>query len=477
MIFTTYEYILFLFIVFVLHWTVPEKWRKELLIVASYVFYCTWDWRFGFLLLGLSLFNWAYANRVLSRNYSTGAIAAGVAVNLGALVYFKYTKFILVNAADVAQLFGSTWQPSFGDIILPLGLSFFTFQGIAYLVDVAGGEEPLHSLRDFLLFKALWPQLVAGPIIRLSEIREQIEGTRTLDYPDVAEGSRRIVFGFFKKWVLADNLAPYVDSIFGAATPPHFADAVVGAIGFGLQIYFDFSAYSDIAIGTARLFGFRFPENFNWPYAAVSPQDFWNRWHMTLSRWIRDYLYTPYAFALRRRPRLAPTGLLVAMALCGLWHGAQWTFVLWGVWHGLLLLLNQSPIGRRFFVAPDRRASVSMFHRVAASAVTLILVFAGWIFFRATSIHQAMVFFRTILTFHGGLHPALIRENVVLFVGAMFAAVLSAQLLRGFLSRRPDFARRVIPAPGLLRPLAYALIIIAIIVFEPSSRAFIYFQF
>src|SRR6478672_7658350 len=171
--------------------------------------------------------------------------------NLGALVYFKYTKFILVNAADVAQLFGSTWQPSFGDIILPLGLSFFTFQGIAYLVDVAGGEEPLHSLRDFLLFKALWPQLVAGPIIRLSEIREQIEGTRTLDYPDVAEGSRRIVFGFFKKWVLADNLAPYVDSIFGAATPPHFADAVVGAIGFGLQIYFDFSAYSDIAIGTA----------------------------------------------------------------------------------------------------------------------------------------------------------------------------------------------------------------------------------
>jgi alginate O-acetyltransferase complex protein AlgI len=165
------------------------------------------------------------------------------------------------------------------------------------------------------------------------------------------------------------------------------------------------------------------------------------------------------------------------MALCGLWHGAQWTFVLWGVWHGMLLLLNQSPIGRRFFVTPERRAGVSRLHRIAASAVTLILVFAGWIFFRAASIHQAMVFFRSILTLRGGLRPALIRENVILFVGAMFAAVLSAQLLRGFLSRRPDLARRVVPAPGLLRPLAYALIIIAIIVFEPSSRAFIYFQF
>lgn len=477
MIFTSYTYLLFLLVIFAVHWSVPAGWRKPVLIGASYVFYGTWDWRFGCLLLGLSVFNWLYARWVLTPEPRTWTLSFGVSVNLGALLYFKYTSFILANAAEAVRLFGAAWHPTVGDIVLPLGISFFTFQGIAYLVDVAAGEEPLYSLRDFLLFKALWPQLIAGPIIRLSEIRDQLsDAPKVITYDDLSQGSKRILFGFFKKVVFADNLAPYVDTVFSSAATPHMLDAVVGTLGFGLQIYFDFSAYSDIAIGSARLFGFRFPENFNWPYAAASPQQFWGRWHMTLSRWIRDYLYTPLVFANRRRPRYAPIWLLIAMALCGLWHGARWTFVAWGAWHGTLLLMNQTVL-RGFFPTADGRTAVSWPRRLSATAVTLTLVYIGWIIFRSASVAQALVLLESVATFRGGLRPAIVRENVVLFVGVLFLGVLVAQIARDFLARRPGLLPRVEAIRGWLRPMAYTAMILAIVAFDKSSKAFIYFQF
>ena len=275
----------------------------------------------------MSLFNWAYARRVVSKVESTGVLIAGIAVNLAPLLYFKYTGFFLSNMVSAANL---CWGPDgtlrLPDIILPLGISFFTFQGIAYLVDVASGEEPFESASDFLLFKGFWPQLIAGPIIRPGEIREQILGERALGYENFSFGCRRILHGFFKKVVLADTLAPFVDMVYLPGAAPNAVDAAVGTLAFGLQIYFDFSAYSDIAIGTARLFGFVFPENFDWPYLSRSPQEFWARWHMTLSRWIRDYVFTPMTFAFRDRPSTAMVWLLVAMVVCGFWHGAQWTF-------------------------------------------------------------------------------------------------------------------------------------------------------
>ncbi len=341
MIFTSYTYIAFLLAVFLLHWSVPVSWRKPLLIVASYIFYCSWRWEFGFLLLGVSFFNWSYGRWVLPRWPSLSMLLLGVAANLTPLVYYKYSSFLIQNAAIMTHWFGSDWVPPAMSILLPLGISFFSFQGIAYLVDVATGEEPLQRLSDFLLFKSFWSQLIAGPIIRLHEMRQQLETPRELDYEDLAIGCERILFGFFKKIVLADNLAPIVDLVFLSKGNANALDTVVGILGFGMQIYFDFSAYSDIAIGSARLFGYRFPENFNWPYAAHSPREFWNRWHMTLSSWIRDYVFTPLTFLSRNRPALGMMWLIVAMALCGLWHGAQWTFVVWGIWHGVLLVANQ----------------------------------------------------------------------------------------------------------------------------------------
>jgi alginate O-acetyltransferase complex protein AlgI len=475
MIFTSYTYLLFLAVVFVIHWSLPSAARKLFLVVASYVFYCSWKWQYGFLLLGVSLFNFTYARWVLARSASTGALVLGIAVNLSLLIYFKYTNFFLANAAGVGRVFGLHWQAPILDIILPLGISFFTFQGVAYLFDVASGEEPLEHLLDFMLFKALWPQLIAGPIVRLHEMRDQIISPRTLDYSDVAEGCQRILFGFFKKVALADNLAPSVEMVFFSSSPANAVDAITATLGFGMQIYFDFSAYTDIAVGTARLFGFRLPENFNWPYLSASPREFWNRWHMTLSFWIRDYLFTPMMFASRRRPGLAPLWLLIAMALCGLWHGAAWTFVLWGVWHGVLLALNATVL-KNVFPPPDEtlKAKVSLFRNLLGMAATFLLVNVGWVLFRARSMGQALSLFHAIAVFRGRFRPSILRENDVLLVVVVFAGMLTAQVIQSL-----KWPRRVLPqwSLPLLRPALYALMIVTIIVADREAQAFVYFQF
>ncbi len=467
MIFTSYTYVAFLLAAFLIHWTLPNGARKPFLILASYVFYASWDWRFCFLLLALTLFNWAYARFVLRRD-DPGPLWPGVVVNLAPLILFKYTTFLVANAAAVGHMFGATWREELPfRILLPLGVSFFTFQAIAYLVDVATGEKPFAFL-DFMLYRALWPQLIAGPIIRPGEIRNDLEGLRTLDYDDCAEGGRRIIVGFFKKIVLADALTPVVDSVF-LSRAPNALDAGVALLGFGLQIYFDFSAYSDIAIGSARLFGFHFPENFDFPYRSRSPQELWSRWHMTLSRWIRDYVFTPLAFVTRQRPRMTTLWLFVAMAVVGLWHGAQWTFVAWGMWHGLLLVTNQTLL-KRFF----ERSAESRARSLIVAATTFTLVTAGWLLFRAESLAQAADFFRAIVTLRGGVRPSVLRVNGILMVLMDFFGLLAVQAIAGM-----SFPRRIRGTAllRLARPVAYALLIVAIIVLDQEARKFVYFQF
>jgi alginate O-acetyltransferase complex protein AlgI len=475
MIFTSYTYVLFLFAVFVLHWLVPSAWRKPLLVIASYVFYASWLWQYSALLLAVSLFNWAYGGWVLPAAKSNKPLVAGILVNLVPLIYYKYSMFFIANAAAAANVVGADWNPGLRNIIIPLGISFFTFQGIAYLFDIATGEKPLRNVVDFLLFKALWPQLIAGPIIRIQEIRSQIEGQRTLDYANVAAGADRIVRGMFKKVVLADTLAPIVDTVFITQGQPHALDTLFGTLAFGLQIYFDFSAYSDIAIGSALLFGFRFPENFNWPYVASSPQEFWNRWHMTLSRWIRDYLYTPLSFAVRDRPTLAPLWLLVAMAICGLWHGAQWTFVIWGLWHGVLLVAGHTVLKRYFARAAEPSARTS-FLGLSAWALTFTGVMVGWLIFRAPTLGQAWSMLHSVITLTGGVTPGILRVNNMLIVSCMFAGLILLQTMR------PPAVRLVALQPAARwlrfgRPLAYSLLILLIIILDQEAKAFVYFQF
>jgi len=477
MIFTSYVYLLFLLVMFILHWSVPVGWRRQVLIAGSYFFYCTWDWPLGFLLLGVSLFNWSYGRWISRKADLAWPLFAGILVNLSPLFYFKYSNFVFSNLSTVVQFAGGGWKYNIADIILPLGISFFTFQGIAYLVDIWAGEKPFEKLCDFLLFKAFWPQLIAGPIIRTHEIYDQIMAERVLSYENIAFGSQRIIFGFFKKVVLADSISPYVDSIFLHGTSPNAIDGVFGALGFGLQIYFDFSAYSDIAIGSARLFGFKFPENFNWPYSSASPQDFWNRWHMTLSRWIRDYVFTPIQFATRHYPLMAPFCVLGAMATCGLWHGAQWTFIFWGCWHGILLILNYSVLKDFFFNKKKGVNSWSYYFRhISAMAVTYIMVNLAWILFRAQTLADAINIFSAIFALKGGLHPAIIRESVVVFIGLVIILLGVMQITRGWFERL-IFSESLSPVHVACRSVVYLLLIVAITIFDKSSKAFIYFQF
>jgi len=473
MIFTSYTYIFFLAVVFALYWGIRPAWRKALLVCASYVFYCSWKWELGFLLLFVSLFNWSYARWVLPKAQTWIPLASGVLVNLAPLIYFKYTNFLVGN---IVNLFGGKFEPF--DILLPLGISFFTFQGIAYLVDVSAGEEPMSNVLDFLLFKGFWPQLIAGPIVRLDEIRGQLETRRTLAYPEFALGCQRILTGFFKKIVVADSLAPAVDMVFTSAATPNAVDAVAAILGFGLQIYFDFSAYSDIAIGSAHLFGFTLPENFNWPYSARSPQEFWARWHITLSRWIRDYVFTPILFATRDRPRLAPLCLLLAMAVCGLWHGARWTFVIWGIWHGLLLVANQTALKPLFTASRRAGASYPAWRGWLAAPITFGLVTLGWVFFRAQSVGQALTFLTSMATFRGGVRPGIMRENDVLLVALVLAALVGVQLGRALVARRGAFlGARLAWLPRVAAPVSYALACVLVIAFDREARAFVYFQF
>lgn len=470
MIFTSDVYVVFLGVVFLLHWILPRSVRKPFLIAASYLFYASWSWKYLALLLGVSLFNWAWG-RWMVRSRHAWALAFGIAVDVLVLVWFKYTGFLLANVQHAAAAAGLAWTAPVLHILLPLGVSFFTFQGIAYLIDVASGDDPFDSLPDFLLFKGFWPQLIAGPITRVEEMRGQIETPRRWADADFAAGARRILIGFLKKLALADSLAPVVERVYTTGAAPGGLDAIVATAAFALQIYFDFSAYSDIAIGSARLFGFVFPENFAWPYGAHSPQEFWNRWHMTLSRWIRDYVFTPLSFASRRSPHLVGLWLVVAMTICGLWHGAQWTFVIWGFWHGVLLVLN-----RTLLRVPFERAARGGIARIAGVLATFLLVSVGWVFFRAPGVAPAFDLLGAVFTLRGGAHLHVLARADALLVGAILAALVVADLAK---DRVVAALHALAAQPWFfpMRPLADLVLLHAAILFGGATRPFVYFQF
>jgi len=474
MIFTSYTYVVFLAVSFGLYWTVKPGWRKPLLILASFIFYCSWKWQYGFLLAGLAVFNWGFGRWVACRQERAHWLWPGVIVNVGTLVYFKYTRFLILNiSALMLRLGGESIQVP--DILLPLGVSFFTFQGVAYLVDVATGEPPIRRFLDFLLYKSFWPQLIAGPIIRPGEIRDQIEQKRNWSSDNVAYGLKRILNGFLKKVVIADNIAPVVDLVFMSTAQPGSLDVLVGTVGFGLQIYFDFSAYSEIAIGTARLFGYVFPENFNWPYLAESPREFWSRWHMTLSRWIKDYVFTPLAMAFRAQRALIPIAALFAMTLCGLWHGAEWTFVIWGAWHGVFLVLGE-------VLLPRSRVKPALSHGKHISSFvgwvfTMFAVFSGWLIFRVQSLSQLGTFIKALGS-GSLLKPQIVRENMVILVLLVFAGTALLHLAK---IANLDSRIRLSGFLSVIRPVTdtflYAMAVSVIIVADRGSKAFVYFQF
>ena len=386
MLFPTIEFWLFFAIVFVGFWALanrPTAW-KVLLLVASYVFYAWWDVRFVLLLAAATIINFAGSRAIVRSRARAAALALGatVAADLALLGWFKYYGFVSINANGAFASLGLASPLPLVQVTLPVGISFFTFMGISYVVDVYRRVITPARALDFAVYLSFFPHLVAGPIVRGAELLPQLARRlrdREVDFPRAAT---LIVGGLFKKVVLSTFLATsIVDPVFALPGAHSGADTLLGVYAYAVQIWADFSGYTDIAIGIALLLGFRFPDNFDAPYAATSLRDFWRRWHMTLSRWLRDYLYIPLGGS-RSGELLTARNLLITMVLGGLWHGAAWTFIAWGAVHGTGQVVERAVRAR--VTVPS-----SLLTRGVGRLVTFHVVCLGWILFRSDSLASA----------------------------------------------------------------------------------------
>jgi alginate O-acetyltransferase complex protein AlgI len=469
---------LFLFLpaVLALYFASPRFAKNVVLIAAGFVFYAWGAGGFVFVVLLSTIADWVLALGVeRARRDGEGRLAAlllvlAVGQNLGVLAYFKYADFLVSQVTDAFSALGLGDQVTL-HILLPIGVSFFTFEKISYVVDVWRGDvQARRSLLDVLLFVFLFPRSIAGPIVRLREIQDQL-GPRPVLLDDLADGVTRFVHGLLKKVLVADQVAPVADAAFAGGTHPTTTGAWLGALAYAIQIYFDFSGYSDMAIGLAQMFGFRLPENFNRPYSAVSITDFWRRWHMTLSRWFRDYLYIPLG-GNRGTPGRVYANLALVFLLVGFWHGAQWTFVVWGAYHGALLILERVT-GQR--MTGDGKVAAVAVRR----AVTFLLVLIGWVFFRASSIDAAGRFLGRMFWPHGfapgpGVETAL--TNQVLLIGglALLVTLLPRRLVIG---RVLASARGGGAMLGRVGEVAIGLPIALLLVVSGTFSPFLYFRF
>ncbi|MDO8287731.1 MAG: MBOAT family O-acyltransferase [Parvibaculum sp.] len=383
-------------ICFLLRATVDRNASLAFLVAASLFFYGWWNPAYLPLLIGLAVFNFLLARIILiERTRPNGGwknilVTFGVAVDLGALAYFKYTDFLITSVNTVA---GTDWNLQ--HIVLPLAISFFTFQKVAYLVDAGRGHVEPHSFLEYCFFVMFFPQLIAGPIVHHHEIFSQTKKDKSFrfDRLNITIGLTIFLIGLFKKVVLADNFAPLASSVFnqaGSGQEVDFLRAWEGMIAYTLQLYFDFSGYCDMAIGASRIFGIKLPLNFHSPYQATSIIDFWRRWHMTLSRFLRDYLYISLG-GNRKGPARRYLNLFLTMAIGGLWHGAAWTFVYWGAMHGAMLIVNHG--WRAVWKTPVN----TWWSRGIARAITFLCVALAWVFFRAPSTDAALAIYSGLI--------------------------------------------------------------------------------
>jgi alginate O-acetyltransferase complex protein AlgI len=464
--FPTIEFAAFFVVVFILSWALmphPRAWRPFIL-VASYVFYGWLDWRWVLLLVGSSLVN-TFAAQVIARSPSQQtrkrALIAAVTFDLGLLCVFKYLGFFVSEVDDALDAIGLGSPLPLLQIVLPIGISFFTFQAISYVVDVYRGETKAASLVEVAILQAFFPHLVAGPIVRANELLPQLRVPR--DPREVLAGPALflIVGGLIKKTVVADELARnVVDPVFNDPSAYSGLETLFAIYGFAAQIYCDFSGYTDMAIGLALLLGYQLPQNFNKPYLALSLQDFWRRWHITLSRWLRDYLYIPLG-GNRDGPRKTYRNLMLTMLLGGLWHGAAWTFLIWGGIHGSALSAERWA-----------RERYHGFHLPAwvAWLITFHVVCLAWVFFRSPDLTTAFDMLGQL--FAGGPSPL-----VTLPMAFLIVATVALQAVPSSFWERAEawLVTRPVAAQGLA--IGAVLVIADAAVGQEGVAPFIYFQF
>ena len=461
MLFNTLQFFIFLGVVLAAFYLGPRVTQKPVLLIASYYFYMSWNPKFIPLLLGLTLIDY-FAAQIISRSgrWRKTALVVSIAANLGFLGFFKYYNFLADNLAALFHLPAHSFALS---IVLPLGISFHTFQSISYIVDVyRKQQEPVRNFVEYALFIAFFPQLVAGPIVRAHDFFRDLYAWAAPSVADQRAGALLVALGLAKKVILADSLSKISDPYFTAsAMHPGSLAAWTAVVAFALQIFFDFSGYTDIAIGTALLLGFHFPQNFRRPYLAFSITEFWRRWHISLSTWLRDYLYIPLG-GNRHGAFQTYRNLLLTMLLGGLWHGASWNFVVWGAYHGSLLSLERaSGIGR---------AEPGLPRRVGGMLVTFLLACVGWIFFRSPTLHDSLFVLSQMIAAKGAGMGPLQRWLIWLLVLSLLAAL--AEEWWGWIDRLPQ--RPAWVYGGVLVVLLVGLELFGV---TNDRIPFIYFQF
>lgn len=474
MVFNSYTFFLFLLVVLGLHY-LPLSWRvrKFNLVWASYVFYAAWNPPFVILLWISTVMDWYLSKWIYRLPTPAGRrrlLVLSLLVNLGLLAFFKYNAFLLDNFVATLHVFGIQFHPAAPDIILPVGISFYTFHTLSYTLDVYRGlTKPWNSFLDFALYVTFFPQLVAGPILRARSFLPQCEQPHRPTAAVFAWGMSLLVVGLFEKVVLADGLfAPVAETLYDATGKPDVLSAWMGTLAFAGQIFCDFAGYSTCAIGVAMCLGFSVPSNFKFPYAAVGFSDFWRRWHISLSTWLRDYLYIPLG-GNRQGAARTQGNLMATMLIGGLWHGASWTFVAWGGLHGIYLVIERALRERLGTHAVWGRASV----RMLLAAVTFVLVCVTWVFFRARTFGQAW----TVLTAMAGrVAPGPTLQLATMDV-IIVSITMSVLLAAHWLMRDTGLEGVTDRCPWWLRSVGLAAMIMAIICMPGEDRAFIYFQF
>jgi D-alanyl-lipoteichoic acid acyltransferase DltB (MBOAT superfamily) len=491
MLFNSFNFAIFLPIVFILYWFATKgnlRLQNILLFVSSYFFYACWDWRFLFLLVFSIFLNYFTGIKIQdaeSQNFKKFWLWFSTSINLGFLGIFKYYNFFASSFADSLLLLGIKADFMTLQVILPVGISFYTFIGLSYIIDIYKNRvKPEKNFIDFSVFVSFFPLILAGPIERATHLLPQILKKREFDYSKAVDGLRQILWGLFKKVVIADNCAEYANTIFNNSADYSGSTLVLGALFFTVQIYCDFSGYSDIALGIARLFGIDLLRNFAFPYFSRDIAEFWKRWHISLSSWFRDYVFLPIAYSVSRNIKsdrfyfiktdfiIYAVGISITWILTGFWHGANYTFIVWGAIHASLLIIH------RITLKPKKRLlkslNLSNNNKILIfieTIATFIIVMFSWIFFRADNVEHAVnyiseIFSKSIFTF-----PSIVPDNIIILIGIF--------LIIEWIGRENQYAIQNLGSKWhrSIRWAMYYFIFFVILYFGGSKQQFIYFQF
>ena len=485
MLFNSLEFAVFLPIVFLLYWFVFNRklrLQNAFIVLASYVFYGWWDWRFLILMAATTFFSWV--SGVLIQKVRNGTYenikhklriisVANIVLNIGILGYFKYYNFFIDSFVSSFTFFGGELSARSLNIILPVGISFYTFQALSYTIDVYREKiQPTKDIVSFFAFVSFFPQLVAGPIERATNLLPQFQTKRIFEYDKAVDGMRQILWGLFKKIVIADNCAVFVNDVFANYETLSGSTLLLGAVFFAFQIYGDFSGYSDIAIGTGRLFGINLMRNFNFPYFSRDIAEFWRRWHISLTTWFRDYIYIPLGGS-RGGTWMKVRNTFIIFLVSGFWHGANWTFIVWGAFHALLFLpliiLKQN---RKHTDTVAEGRLFPNLKELSQILITFFLVVIGWVFFRADTITMAFDYLSNL--FSDTLFTLPQYEVGMKKTGFSIAVLLIVEWIQRNKNHALNFDIKISP---ILRWAVYIILIIFILEIGAESQSFIYFQF